>query len=147
MYIYRNNCNISFQFHSLACAPRGIPGPCPLQIAGEGRFAALPPPLSVKLPNVTGSILDPKTVFDSSGLELSEYDATIYVNVTGNVCLFIGALGRVDFGGHFATGNVANRVGQRSFFIIYHCWLRWATQPYQIEIKPMELHGSCLRCF
>ena len=87
---------------------------------GEGRFA---PPLAIR--QTIGPILDPKTVFAIFGLELSEYVAKFYMNVTDDV-----------------TGRVKGQI-----FTICHCWLCRAKHPYQIEIKPMERHGSCLGYF
>ena len=46
-----------------------------------GGGAIRPPPSCQN----TGLILDPKTVFDSSGFEISEYVANFYLNVTDDV--------------------------------------------------------------
>ena len=81
------------------------------------RFA---PPLAIC--QTTGPILDPKTAFDSSGLDLAEYIAKFYLNATNGV-----------------TGRV-----KRQFWTICHYWLRRAKQSYQIEIKTRERHGSYL---
>ena len=64
----------------------------------------------------TGPILEPKRAFDSSGLELSENVAKLYLNVTDDVTVRINGL----------------------FFIICHCWHRRAKQPFQIEMKSMK---------
>ena len=74
---------------------------------GRGRFG-LP---AICLTNEP--ILDSKTTFDSSGLEISEYVAKLYLNVTGDV-----------------TDRVEIQV-----FNICHCSLRRAKQPYRIEIS------------
>ena len=71
----------------------------------------------------TGHVLGPKTIFDSSLLEVSEYAEIFYLNV---------------------TDDVTDRV-KGPFFIICHCWIRLAKQPYQMEIKPIERHGRYLR--
>ena len=42
------------------------------------------------------------------------------------------------------TSQVGSKV---RFLTIYHCWLRRAKQPYQVEIKPIERHTSCLLYF
>ena len=70
-----------------------------------------PAPLAVCL--TTELILDPKTGFDSPGLELSEHIAKCYLNITDDV------IGR-------AKGQI---------FTICHFWLRRAKQPRQIEAE------------
>ena len=57
----------------------GISGPCP-PIGGGGVSPSTPPPPAICQAN--GPILNLKTAFDSSGLELSEYVATLYLNFT-----------------------------------------------------------------
>ena len=79
-------------------------------------------PLFLAICQTTGPILDPKTAFDSSGLDLAEYFAEFYLNATNSV-----------------TGRV-----KRQFWTVYLYWLRRAKQPYQTEIKTMERHGSYL---
>ena len=54
---------------SLPALRLGIPGPCP-PIGGGGGVSA---PLAIC--QISGPVLDPKTAFDSSGLEFSEYVA------------------------------------------------------------------------
>ena len=52
-------------------------------MAGGGGKAFRPPPPAICQTN--GQILDPKMAFDSSGLELAEYVAKFYLNVTVDV--------------------------------------------------------------
>ena len=82
-------------------------------LPADGKGAFRPPPAICQ---TNGPILDPKTAFDSSGLEISEYVAKFYLNV---------------------TDEVTDRV-KCIFWKICHCSLRRATQPHQIEIKPTE---------
>ena len=49
----------------------------------EGGGVAVRPPVAIC--QTTGPILDPKTTFDSSGLELSEYIAKCYLSATDHV--------------------------------------------------------------
>ena len=74
-----------------------------------GRFGPLP---SAKHTGLTGNLI---TTFDSSGLELPEYVAKVYLKVTDDV-----------------TGRVIGQI------FYYHRWLLWAKQPFLIEAKPMK---------
>ena len=85
---------------------------------GGGRFG----PLAIC--QTTGLTVNLITAFDSSGLELSEYVAKVYLKVTDDV-----------------TGRVKGQIFD------YHRWLLWAKQPFLIETKPMKRHCSCLGCF
>ena len=80
---------------------------------GGGRFLTA-------IRQTTGPILDPKTAYDSFGLEL--YAAKFYVKVTDDVT------GRVK-GQMFCLSLLASK------------------QPYQTEIKRIERHGSFLGYF
>ena len=53
--------------------------PDPARRWGGGGGASRPPPAICQ---TNGPILDPKTAFDSSGLELSEYVAKFYLSLT-----------------------------------------------------------------
>ena len=78
--------------------------PDPARRWGGGPFAPAP-----AICQTNGPILDPKTAFDSSGLELSEYVAKFYLN----------------------TDDVTGRV--KVYFLICRWSLRRAKQPYKIE--------------
>ena len=84
-----------------------------------GRLLRPPPPAICQ---TNGPIPDPKTAFDRSGFELSEYVATFCLNGTDEV-----------------TGRVKCQTDMDICHLdICHFSLHQAKQPYQIELKPME---------
>ena len=94
--------------------------------ADEGECVSPPPPPSA-ICQTTGPIVDPKTAFDSSEPQPSEYVPKNCLKVTDDV-----------------TDEVESKL---RFFTSGHRWLRRAKQPHQVETKPMKGCGSCLGYF